>query len=153
MWELDHKECWRPKNWCFHTVVLVKTLQSPLDRKIKPLNPKGNQPWIFIGNTDAKVEAPILWPPDAKSWLIGKYLDAEKIDDRRRRGWQRTRWLDGITELKLQETAKDREAWCAAVHGVTKSQTRLSGWTTTTRWVQPAAKAGRYPSPTWLCAF
>ena len=153
MWKLDHKEGWGPKNWCFHTVVLVKTLESPLDSKeIKPVNPKGNQPWIFIGNTDAKVKAPILWPHDAKSWHIGKYPDLGKIEGRRRRGWQRTRWLNGITELKLQETVKDREAWHAAVHGVTKCQTRLSGWTTTTRWVQPIAKTGMYPNPTWLCA-
>ena len=71
--ELDHKEGWAPKNWCFWTMVLEKTLESPLDSKeIKPVNPKENQPWIFIGRTDAKAEAPILWPPDAKSLLIGK---------------------------------------------------------------------------------
>ena len=75
--ELDHKERWVLKNWCFWTVVLEKTLESPLDcKKIKPVNPKGNQSWIFIGRTDA--EAPILWPPDAKNWLIGKDPDAEK---------------------------------------------------------------------------
>ena len=73
MWELDHKEGWVPKNWCFWPVVLNKTLQSPLDcKKIKPVNPKGNQPWIFIGRTDAEVEAPILWSPDVKNWLTGK---------------------------------------------------------------------------------
>ena len=77
MWELDHKEGWAPKNWCFWTVVLEKTIESPLDSKeIKVVNPKGNQPWIFIGRTDA--EAPILWPPDVKSWLIGKELDVGK---------------------------------------------------------------------------
>ena len=77
MWELDHKEGWVPKNWCFQTVVLEKTLESPLDGKeIKPVNPKGNQPWIYIGRTDAK--APILWLPDAKSWVIGKDPDAGK---------------------------------------------------------------------------
>ena len=76
---LDHKEGWAPKNWCFWIVVLEKTLESPLDcKEIKPVNPKGNQPWIFIGRTDAKAEAPILWPPDAKNWLLGKDLDAEK---------------------------------------------------------------------------
>ena len=79
MWELDHKEGWAPKNWCFWTVVLEKTLESPLDCKdIKSVNPKGNQPWIFTGRIHAESEAPILWPPDAKNWLIGKYLDAEK---------------------------------------------------------------------------
>ena len=82
MWELDHKEGWTPKNWCFWTVVLEKTLESPLDcKEIKPVNSKGNQPWIFIGKTDAEVEAPILWSPDMKSWLINKDPDAGK--DRR----------------------------------------------------------------------
>ena len=79
MWELDCKEGWVPKNWCFWTVVLEKTLESPLDSKeIKPVNPRGNQPWIFIGRTDAEAEAPVLWSPDAKSWLIGKDPDARK---------------------------------------------------------------------------
>ena len=78
-WELDHKEGWAPKNWCFWIVVLEKTLESPLDcKEIKPVNPKGNKPWIFIGMTDAEAEAPILWPLDAKSWLIGKDSDAGK---------------------------------------------------------------------------
>ena len=79
MWELDHKEGWAPKKWYFQTVVLEKTLESPFDSKeIKPVNPKGNQSWIFIGMTDAEAEAPILWPPDEKSWLIRKDLDAGK---------------------------------------------------------------------------
>ena len=79
MWEMDHKEGWMPKIWYFQTVVLEKTLESPLDSKeIKPVNPKGNQPWIFTVRTDAKTEAPILWPPDAKSQLTGKDLDPEK---------------------------------------------------------------------------
>ena len=79
MWQLDHKESWALKNWCFWTVVLEKTLESPLDCKgIKPVNPKGNQPWIFIGRTDAKAEAPIVWPHDVKNWLIGKDPDAGK---------------------------------------------------------------------------
>ena len=78
MWELDHKEVWAPKNWCFQIVVLEKTLESPLDKKIKPVHPKENQPWIFIGRALAKAEAPILWPPDVKSWLIGKDPDAGK---------------------------------------------------------------------------
>ena len=79
MWELDHKESWVPKNWCFWTVVLKKTLESPLGcKEIKPVNLKGNQSWIFIGRTDAEVEAPILWPPDVRHWLIGKDLDAGK---------------------------------------------------------------------------
>ena len=87
MWELDHKESWVLKNWCFWTVVLEKTLQSPLDSKeIKPVNPKGNPSWIFTGRTDAEAEAPILWPPDAKNWLIGKYHDAGKDWRREEKG-------------------------------------------------------------------
>ena len=79
MWELDHKESWGPKNWCFWTVVLEKTLESPLDcKEIKPVNSKGNQSWIFIGRTDVEAEALILWPPDVKSWLTGKDLDTGK---------------------------------------------------------------------------
>ena len=79
IWELDHKESWVLKNWCFWSVVLEKTLESPLDcKEIQPVHPKGNQSWIFIGRTDAEVEAPILWPPDVKSWLIRKDPDAGK---------------------------------------------------------------------------
>ena len=77
MWELDWKESWVPKNWCFWTVVLEKTLESPLDfKEIQPVHPKGDQPWVFFGRTDAKAETPVLWPPHAKSWLIGKDSDA-----------------------------------------------------------------------------
>ena len=79
MWELDHKESWAPKNWCFWTMALGKTLESPLDSKeIQPVHPKGDQSWVFIGRTDVKAEIPILWPPDAKSWLIWKDPDAGK---------------------------------------------------------------------------
>ena len=97
MWELDLKEGWAPKNWCFQTVVLEKTSESSLDCKIKPVDPKGNQPWIFIRRTVSKAEAPILWPPDAKSQPIGKDPDTGKDWDRRR-GRQRMRILDGITD-------------------------------------------------------
>ena len=87
MWELDHKESWVPKNWCFWTVALEKTLKSPSDcKEIQPVHPKGNQSWIFIGRTDAEAEAPILWPPDVKNWLTGKDPDAGKDWRREEKG-------------------------------------------------------------------
>ena len=128
MLELDHKEGWVPKNWCFWTVVLEKTLESPLGcKEVQPVRPKGDQSWVFIGRTEVEDETPILWPPDVKNWSTGKDPDAGK-------GWRQegkhvtedemassTQWT--WVWVKLQEIVKDREPWLVAIHGISKCQT------------------------------
>ena len=123
MWELDHKEGWVQRNWCFRIVMLEKILESSLDcKEIKAGHPKGNQSWIFIGRTDAEAEAPTLWLPDVKSRVIRKDPDAGKDWRQKEKGRQRMRCLDGITDFvdmslsELQELVTDREAWRATIH-------------------------------------
>ena len=135
MWELDCEESWALKNWCFWTVVLEKTLESPLDcKEIQPVHFE-DQSWVFFGRNDAKAETPVLWPPHAKSWLIGKDSDAGRDCGQEEKGTTEDEMagmyhpVDGHELSKFREMVMDREDWCAAIHGVAKSRTRLSDWT------------------------
>ena len=137
IWTIKKAEHWKVdafELWCWR-----RLLKSPLDYKeIQPVHPKGNQPWIFIGRTEAEAEAPILWPPDVKNWLIGKDPDAGRDWRQEEKGTTEDEMVDGISDSmdmnlsSLLQTMKDRETWHAAVHGFTKNQTRLSDWATTT---------------------
>ena len=130
IWVLNQREGWVPNNWCFWIVLLEKTLQSPLDsNKIKPVNPKRNQPWVFIGRTVAEAEVPILWPPDVKSLLIGKDPKCwERLRAKGEEGWQRTRWLENITNSMNMNLSKLRDSRgqrrLTYVHEVAKSWTQ-----------------------------
>ena len=137
VWELDYRESWTLKNWYFWTAVLEKALESPLDcKQIQPVHPKGDQSWVFIGKTDVEAETPILWPPDVKSWLIGKAPDAGKDWGQEEKGTTEDEITDSIDMGLggLQELVMDREAWPCCSPWVSKSQTLLSNWTELKYW-------------------
>ena len=138
MWELDYKESWVPKNWCFWTVVLEKTLESPLDcKEIQPVNPKGNQPWIFTERTDAEAETPILWPPDVKNWLLGKDSDAGKDWRQKEKGTTEDKmagWLHWINGHEFVQTLGDSEGHGSlALHSMVSQRVRHN-WATEQLW-------------------
>ena len=140
MWVLNYKENWGPKDWCFWTVVLEKTLESLLDYKeIQPVNPKGNQSWVFIGKTDAEAKTAILWPLDANNWLIEKTLMLEKIEGGRRRGQQRMTWLDSITDSLEIVWVGSGSWWWTGRLGVLpsmRSQRVRHDWVTELNWTK-----------------
>ena len=172
MWELDYKESWVPKNWCFWTVVLEKTLESLLDfKEIQPIHSEWDYPWDFFGRNDAEAATPVLWPPHEKSWLTGKDSDAGRdwgqeekgtIEDEMA-GWHH--WLDRCESEWTARVGDGQEAWRAVIHGVTKSRTRLSDWTElnwTERWYnrekpfelgKPGAQSLLLPTTNWASSF
>ena len=140
MWELDYRESWAPKNWCFWTVVLEKTLESPLDcKELQPVHPKGNPSWMLIGRTDAEAETLILWPPDVKNRVFGKDPDAGKDWRREEKGMSEDKmvgWHDHSMDMSLSrvwELVMDRETWRAAVHGLQRVR---HDWATELNWAQ-----------------
>ena len=149
MWESDHKAGWAPKNWCLWTVVPEKTLESPLDcKEIKPLNPKGNKPWIVTGRTDA--EAPIIWPPDVKTQLTGKDPDAGKDWGQEEKGMAEDEVVGWHHQLnEFEQTLGDSGGWSKLVcfHGLTKSRPQLGDWTTGTPPTPPTAGLGMGAGP------
>ena len=137
--QINHKEDWTPENWCFWIVELEKTLEHPLNSKIKPIHPKGNQSWMFTGRTDAEAETPILWPADAKNWFLGgkKTLMLGKIERRRRRGWQRMRWMASLTRW-TRVWVNSGSWWWTGRPGVLQfmgSQRVGHNWATELNWI------------------
>ena len=156
MWELDHKQSWVPKNWCFWTVVLEKTLESPLDcKKIKPVNPKGDNTEYSLKGLMLKLKLQYFGHLMRRTDSLEKTLMLEKTEGKRRRGWQRMRWLDSITDSmdmnlsKLQEIVKGRGAWCAVVHGVTVSYDLVTKQQQKTQNLKPSSS---FPTFSW-CYF